>query len=745
MPSQSPIQMTDTRPISIVNSSSSQRIKPFYGDKGPGSMDSSIQYLNDTLFAINRPPLHSSGYNMMTSGSRSVTPEGIRGSEGGIALAIRQRFNQHLSNQRHSADDGGSRHLDHDSQWHENSKARSSDNSSNYGLGITSDISQSDNNNDDGSQQQQQLKLQSISEQSPFTLDPSDRHGRPKLIQPLSLPNSQIYQSPNQPLDEQLRRCSMPAAQQAFRVPVRRISSNGSRNWLGAISQGSCSAPTSNLQQSPSTHFPCIDETAYSSLPPSPAISFLGHLAGVTSAPSTLSRDYLNNSGSMNNSGTDSRSIQWENVSIGDLSISKKIGSGNFSQVYDGVWRSYNVAVKIVQRKRMSDLNKKPCSQSTAQQSPSSDQSSPSQSRSAAGKENQITSTTGVFSASPNTSPVANNTDSDEQKVQMSEVVTEMEEDDLFYRELSLWKSLSHPNIVPLLDIIEFDEQNLLLVMEICKQGQLLTYINEHPNGLTEDIAKYIFRDIVSAVSYLHSKQIVHRDIKPENVFLDFDASGKLVARLGDFSLSERFQLIDPLTTDSNGNATHVGTPKNRYGCECKDIDQILEAGGVGSLEYASPEELDHSFLHPQEGRSNLQSLYTYPSPTSDVWSLGVTLYVMLCNQLPFCDVYGPRCQLKILSGCYKRLRSSTSEYSLTSPNQQSCGSQSFGSSSLSSSFNNNPSLNTRGFLENGRTYSKDVVDLLDGMLSVNVYKRLSMEDVAQCQWLATYNKFAQE
>lgn len=92
---------------------------------------------------------------------------------------------------------------------------------------------------------------------------------------------------------------------------------------------------------------------------------------------------------------------------------------------------------------------------------------------------------------------------------------------------------------------------------------------------------------IVNAVEYLHRLGITHRDLKPENVLLDFDYNVKLV----DFGLS---------------NYCQKGT--------------LLDTA-CGSPCYAPPEMVS--------GKS-------YNGFVTDVWSMGIIFYVMLCGNLPF-------------------------------------------------------------------------------------------------------------
>jgi serine/threonine protein kinase len=56
--------------------------------------------------------------------------------------------------------------------------------------------------------------------------------------------------------------------------------------------------------------------------------------------------------------------------------------------------------------------------------------------------------------------------------------------------------------------------------MELCSGGDLLNYVRKR-RRLKEDVAKYIFKQVVDGLAYCHSKGIVHRDMKLDNILLD--------------------------------------------------------------------------------------------------------------------------------------------------------------------------------------------------------------------------------
>lgn len=155
--------------------------------------------------------------------------------------------------------------------------------------------------------------------------------------------------------------------------------------------------------------------------------------------------------------------------------------------------------------------------------------------------------------------------------------------------EIAAMKEFTHQNICRLYQVIETSSR-MYLVLEYCPGGELFDYIVEKER-LSEDEARRFFRQIVSAVGYVHSKGYAHRDLKPENLLLDVNRNLKLI----DFGLCAKPQ---------GGLETNLKT-------------------FCGSPAYAAPE-----IISGQE----------YIGPMVDVWSMGVLLYTLLCGCLPFDD-----------------------------------------------------------------------------------------------------------
>lgn len=153
-------------------------------------------------------------------------------------------------------------------------------------------------------------------------------------------------------------------------------------------------------------------------------------------------------------------------------------------------------------------------------------------------------------------------------------------------RELTILRRISHPNICKIHEIMQITDR-VFVVMQYCAFGTIADLMLKM-GPLTEQVSRYIFGPTVEAVAYLHSIDIAHRDLKVENVLLDSDYSPKLT----DFSYA----------IDTGKLNTHTET-------------------FCGTLPYLSPEVI---------------SLHVYDAKKTDIWSLGICLFVMLNDKLPF-------------------------------------------------------------------------------------------------------------
>ena len=151
-----------------------------------------------------------------------------------------------------------------------------------------------------------------------------------------------------------------------------------------------------------------------------------------------------------------------------------------------------------------------------------------------------------------------------------------------------------HPNIIEWFATGE-DHVWRWIAMEFAEGGDLFDKI-EADVGVTEDIAHLYFLQLISGVSFMHSKGVGHRDLKPENILMSLDGSLKLA----DFGMATMFE--------------YKGQRK-------------LSTTMCGSPPYIAPEVL----LCGKGDKSE-----KYSPDLVDIWSCGVILFVLLVGNTPW-------------------------------------------------------------------------------------------------------------
>lgn len=173
------------------------------------------------------------------------------------------------------------------------------------------------------------------------------------------------------------------------------------------------------------------------------------------------------------------------------------------------------------------------------------------------------------------------------------------------YREISILMNMKHRNIIQLYQVVETSNK-IFLIMEYSDYGELFSFISIH-KYLSEKLACVIFHQIISGIEELHRHLIIHRDLKPENILLKGFRNGDFIVKIVDFGLSNILNHQDQLLS------TACGSP-------C----------------YAAPEMV--------QGKK-------YIGTCVDIWSIGITLFAMICGYLPFEDQNIQHLYLKIIHG----------------------------------------------------------------------------------------------
>lgn len=163
-----------------------------------------------------------------------------------------------------------------------------------------------------------------------------------------------------------------------------------------------------------------------------------------------------------------------------------------------------------------------------------------------------------------------------------------------------------HENVIRLYDVFCVDNE-LFIITELGRGGDLFHLLTTHPkHGVTEAYAAKTVSQMLSAVSFLHSRHICHRDLKLENWVLE---SGK--------------DVWSPLKLIDFGLSTHF-TPGHR-------LSRV-----VGSSYYVAPEVLKKSYTE-----------------ACDLWSLGVIVYMLLSGAPPFYGKNDEAIKASIVQGEY--------------------------------------------------------------------------------------------
>ena len=180
-----------------------------------------------------------------------------------------------------------------------------------------------------------------------------------------------------------------------------------------------------------------------------------------------------------------------------------------------------------------------------------------------------------------------------------------------FNNEVSILKYLQpHPNLIKFHLIYE-SISNFYIIEEYCNGGNLeqnlIKYIKNNNKPFTEEISKYIIKNILYGLSNLNSQNIIHRDLKVENILLHFDNEEDLINQN---LMNSKIKIID------FGFAKFL--KKNEF------ADSII----------GTPLFMDPIILNSMnDKKENDKNMY---DKKVDMWSLGIISYYLLLGNLPF-------------------------------------------------------------------------------------------------------------
>lgn len=172
-----------------------------------------------------------------------------------------------------------------------------------------------------------------------------------------------------------------------------------------------------------------------------------------------------------------------------------------------------------------------------------------------------------------------------------------------FARERDILGALVHPHIARLYDAGISADGQPYMALEYVEGKSLLDYCDEKRLGTAQRVSMAM--QVLDAVQYAHTRLVIHRDLKPGNIFVTADGQ----VRLLDFGVAK-------LLADDQGP---------------EDSQLTKMAGQAFTPDYASPEQVRGDNL----------------TTASDVYSLGVVLYELLCGRRPYRVNRGTAAQLE--------------------------------------------------------------------------------------------------
>lgn len=186
-----------------------------------------------------------------------------------------------------------------------------------------------------------------------------------------------------------------------------------------------------------------------------------------------------------------------------------------------------------------------------------------------------------------------------------------------FNNEIYILKHLPHHNNIIQYNTLYQTLSSYYVVTEYCNGGSLETalsmYYVKHKRPLSESIARYICKEIINGLYYLHSNNIIHRDIKAENILLHY---------------SNENDLINCTLTNAQVKIIDFGFAR------LLAKNESTASSVIGTPLFMDPLILRKTVVYGNgSSSSNNKCDYDYKV---DIWSFGVIAYQMLMGVIPF-------------------------------------------------------------------------------------------------------------
>ncbi|KAJ3442846.1 serine/threonine kinase [Anaeramoeba flamelloides] len=167
-------------------------------------------------------------------------------------------------------------------------------------------------------------------------------------------------------------------------------------------------------------------------------------------------------------------------------------------------------------------------------------------------------------------------------------------------KEIDVMKRLSHPNIVKLYEVIEDEEKGIIyVVMECANGGTLHDFFESSKNKKLKmplSQTRFFFKQLIDSIEHCHEKLVVHRDVKPSNILLKTDFSLKLT----DFGVSE---ILKPLNNNENENENENGSDSDNQNFSLRS-----SSNSCSNIDSNSEQDNDNSKIINKRKKPNPQS-----------------------------------------------------------------------------------------------------------------------------------------
>lgn len=270
----------------------------------------------------------------------------------------------------------------------------------------------------------------------------------------------------------------------------------------------------------------------------------------------------------------------------------------------------------------------------------------------------------------------------------------------LLEKEYKVLKTLDHPNIIRPLDFKEDRQKDSKNISYLCvpyyKHGEMFEAVKVR-GGLGETESLYYFKQMASALEYLHDLNIAHRDVKLENILIDDSLNAQLI----DFGFCYKFD---------------TGSDKD---IQTRILEDNIETQCLGTVSYMSPELIeayqngDHNVSDKNSKVSEKMEQYK----AGDVFALGVSLFTMVFGMPPFVSATKKDPNYRALLLSKKR-------------------------PGLNKFWTKHPK--TKGLVEKGEI-SAEFRSLIEGMLDPTPEDRFRMNSVMTHPWVQKVSNFSKE